>query len=76
MSKIDSILIKIKDSLSRGDKLVNLTPVLSRWIKTRLKKGSTFHEIADKLNEANIPTLSGIGQWRADTIEYILNYME
>ena len=74
MADLNHFLSKIKDSLDRGEQLKFLLPALAKWMKSELKKDVDIYEIADKLTDANIPTVSGRGRWRVDTIKYLLNY--
>ena len=43
-------------------------------IKKIRKKGGTYKEIADHLNEKNVPTFSGAGYWHAQTIHRLVKY--
>jgi hypothetical protein len=71
------ILKEIGSNLS-GKKYfpTDLTPLLFRWIEIQLKHGLTVEDVAGELNNLKIPTLSGIGSWRSDTIEYLTGYLK
>jgi hypothetical protein len=54
----------------------DLTPLLFGWIEIQLKHGLSVEDIAEELNNRKMPTLSGIGSWRSDTIEYLISYLK
>jgi len=54
----------------------DLTPLLFGWIEIQLKHGLTVEDIAGELNNLKMPTLSGRGSWRSDTIEYLTAYLK
>ena len=69
--KTDKLIREIKKSLSRGAKMGQLMFLLLQWIEIQEAHKLNLDEIAEGLNELEIPTISGIGKWRADTIEYL-----
>jgi hypothetical protein len=54
----------------------DLTPLLFKWIEIQLKHGLSVDDIAGELNDLKMPTLSGRGSWRSDTIEYLIGYLK
>ena len=54
----------------------DLTPLLFGWIDIQLKHGLSVEDIAEELNNRKMPTLSGIGSWRSDTIEYLIGHLK
>lgn len=44
---------------------------LVKHVKERRKKGATWKEIAEELNDGGVPTLSGNGKWHAQTVHKI-----
>jgi hypothetical protein len=54
----------------------DLTPLLFKWLDIQLKHGLTVEDIARELNNLKMPTLSGIGSWRSDTIEYLIGFLK
>ncbi len=69
--KTDRIIREIKKSLSRGVQMGQLMFLLLQWIEIQEEYKLNLDEIAEGLNELRLPTISGIGKWRADTITYI-----
>jgi hypothetical protein len=55
---------------------MEMQPLLLGWIKIQLKHGLSVDDIAGELNNLKMPTLSGIGSWRSDTIEYLTGYLK
>ena len=53
-----------------------MTPLLFKWLDIQLKHALTVEDIAGELNNLKMPTLSGIGSWRSDTIEYLIGYLK
>jgi hypothetical protein len=73
----DALLKEMKEKLAEGVPLKDLkTPLLLEWIKLMKGKGHTFQAMADELNGAQIPTLSGYGQWDKGVLTtlFILNF--
>jgi len=71
-SVAENILKKIRSS-EKESLPVEMVPLLSKWIKIQLKHGLSLEEIAKELNNLEVPTLSGLGAWKSDTIEYLLD---
>jgi len=71
--KTDRIIREIKRSLDHGAGMGALVRLLMPWLNIQVRHGRTLDEIADGLNELEIPTTSGIGQWRAETVDYLIN---
>ena len=69
--KTDRIIKEIRKALDRGVKMGQLVFLLLQWIEIQENHKLNLDEIADGLNELEIPTISGIGKWHADTIAYI-----
>lgn len=55
---------------------MEMTPLLFGWIEIQLKHGLGVEDIAGELNNLKMPTLSGRGSWRSDTIEYLIGYLK
>ena len=70
--KSDQLIREIKNSLDRGAEMGQLVRLLLPWIKIQMGHGRTLDEMADGLNTMGIPTTSGIGQWRAETVDYLI----
>jgi hypothetical protein len=71
------ILKEIGPNLSEKNYFpTDLTPLLFKWLDIQLKHGLTVEDIAGELNNLKMPTLSGIGSWRSDTIEYLTGYLK
>jgi len=71
------ILKEIGPNLSEKKYLpTEMTLLLLRWIEIQLKHGLSVEDIAGELNNLKIPTLSGRGSWRSDTIEYLIGYLK
>jgi hypothetical protein len=71
------ILKKIEPNLSEKNYFpMEMTPLLFGWIDIQLKHGLSVEDIAVELNNLKMPTLSGIGSWRSDTIEYLIGYLK
>ena len=70
--KSDQLIREIKNSLDRGAEMGQLLSLLMTWINIQLKHGREFDEIAAGLNEFDIPTVSGVGIWRAETVDYLI----
>lgn len=67
------LLKKIRANISKKNHLPSkLIPTLFLWVEIQLEHGLSIDEVASALNDLNIPTLSGLGVWRSDTIEYLL----
>jgi len=69
--KTDRHLKEVRIALDRGVKMGQLMFLLLQWIEIQEEHKLNLDEIADGLNELMLPTISGIGKWRADTIAYI-----
>jgi len=67
----ESLLNTIRDRIAQGHQIGILLHLLNRWLKIQLRHGRSLDAIATGLNSAGIPTLSGAGQWRADTVQYL-----
>ena len=66
------ILKEIGSNLSGKNYLpMEIQALLFRWIEIQLKHGLSVEDIAGELNRLEIPTLSGRGSWRSDTIDYL-----
>ena len=71
------ILKKIEPNLSEKNYFpMEMTPLLFGWIEIQLKQGLSMEDIAGELNNLKMPTLSGRGSWRSDTIEYLIGYLK
>ena len=74
-SVTERILQKIRSNLFQEKSLsIEMAPYLSKWAEIQFKHGLDPEDIADALNDIGIPTLSGRGVWRGDTIKYLLSF--
>jgi|GEM_PF-2078220 hypothetical protein len=71
--KTNRLIQKIRESLDGGAEMGALVRLLMVWVKIQMRHKRSLSEIADGLNELEIPTTSGIGQWRAETIDYLIS---
>ena len=69
--KSNRLIKEIRKALDRGVKMGQLVFLLLQWIEIQENHNRNLDEIADGLSELRLPTISGIGKWRADTIAYI-----
>lgn len=73
IDELDPLLQEIKTKLAEGTPARNLLRTLVvDWIKSMKANGASFEAIAERLNAAGIPTLSGSGQWEQGMIPTIL----
>lgn len=73
IDEFDPLLLEIKTKLAEGTPARNvLRTLVVEWIKSMKANGVSFETMADKLNAAEIPTLSGRGQWEQGMIPTIL----
>jgi hypothetical protein len=71
----ERILQEIRSNLSQRESVsVEMAPYLAKWAKIQFKHGLDPEGIADSLNDIGIPTLSGRGAWRGDTVKYLLSF--
>jgi hypothetical protein len=72
-SEADVILSRMKKLLEDGISLRELKKsYLNDWIRINIGKGVSYQEMADRLNEADIPTLTGKGVWEKGMIPTVL----
>jgi len=71
--ELDPLLLEIKTKLAEGTPAKNLLrTLLVQWIKSMKANDVSFEDMAERLNAAEIPTLSGKGQWEQGMIPTIL----
>jgi len=71
--ELDPLLLEIKTKLAEGTPAKNLLrTLLVQWIKSMKANDVSFEAMAERLNAAEIPTLSGKGQWEQGMIPTIL----
>lgn len=71
--ELDPLLLEIKTKLAEGTPAKNLLrTLLVQWIKSMKANNVSFEAMAERLNAAEIPTLSGRGQWEQGMIPTIL----
>ena len=71
----ERILKEIKSSLHQEKYFpAELVPYLLKWAKIQIKGGLSMDDIADALNDMELPTTSGCDVWRGDTIKYLFDY--
>lgn len=71
--QLDPLLGEIKTKLAEGAPVRNIQKtLLVQWIKSMQANNVSFQAMAELLNAAGIPTLSGKGQWQQGMIPTIL----
>ncbi len=74
-SATECILQKIKSNMFQEKSLSDeIALYIAKWAKIQFKYGLDPEDIADALNDIGIPTLSGRGDWRGDTVKYLLSF--
>ncbi len=68
----EKLFKSIQVRLSEGHQIGTLLHLLNPWIKLQLKYKRSFDSIAAGLNSAGVPTISGVGQWRPDAVQYLV----
>ena len=70
---VDPILLQMQEKLGRGMSFKQLQKtILVDWIKSMKSQGVSYQNMAERLNAAGIPTLSGKGRWEQGMIPTVL----
>ena len=68
------LLKEIRSGLDKGHRINDLLWLVVAWARIQVKRRVDIEDIAGRLNELEIPTTSGAGEWHAGTIEYLLSH--
>jgi hypothetical protein len=73
LQDFDPALLEIKEKLAKGFTFKEMQKtLLVDWIKSMKAQSVSFQDMAERLNAAGIPTLSGKGRWEQGMIPTVL----
>ncbi len=68
---VDKLELGVPARKLEPDKQIIKKSLLSKWIKSQREKKIAYGKISERLNDEEVPTLSGRGKWDARTVSYI-----
>ena len=69
------IIERIQTNLTKNKPVGSQLQLLKKWLAIQVKYERTLEDISHDLNELKIPTISGIGKWRAEDLLYLLHQL-